>query len=202
MEHFHYREPDYYDAVKEEEEKQQKQNNGTVENDGLLRNMMAAIQVNVDPSPIMLIDGNVEGGKRKEEKPQKMKPIVFPAKGRDEKMRILDGDTYDDERMEMGKADEEEEEEGQNRNGTRKGEQPADIVFLPEGRESLAEEMIGPKAKIDGQTNGGGISDEEEDGGEEWPVVDGETGKEQLGMSKMGGERLAQPPRAKIFGIV
>lgn len=141
--------------------------------------------------------------------PRKMKPIVFPAKGRDQKKGdekfttiMMDGDTYDDERAEMGKADEEEEKG----NGTSKmGEQNAanadSIVLLPEGRESLADgEMVGRKEEIIGQTtNGGGSSENEEEEEGEWPVVDGQTGDD--GNKGEQRERMGgQPPRAKIFG--
>ena len=107
--------------------------------------MMAALRVNVDPLPVLSVDGNAEGNgkqkdapievnfiiiifkylnlififqnfpvkneKKSQEKVKPIKQIVFPPVKQQLDKELfkttVDDDTYDDERAELGQADEE-----------------------------------------------------------------------------------------------
>jgi hypothetical protein len=144
-------------------------------------------------------------------------------------MTRLDGDTYDDDRAEMGKADEEEEEgkepignvggNGMNMNssnGTEKKDggrgETTILELLPEGKQFDEAELRGGRTVVDGQTgNGSEVEEDEDDDGndDEYPFVpmmaiDGETeGSKMAARMKAKGResRLPEPPKAKVFGI-
>ena len=189
----------YYDAVQQEEEQQQGKE---TKNASDTLNLMAALRVSVDPTSILFLDGAVAGEENKSATAtaggrggqQKQEPIaiVLPKmkdQGKEGEGFVIDSDTYDDERAELGLADESEAGKGNSTN--QQNQQVESIVLLPDAKQF---EISGGKS--------GEISDKErgKDIASEDTFVDGSTGAG--GKASKQNAELSMPPEAKIFGII